>query len=55
MAHQIPGFKAESILVPKQIEFNPIPVSGPLSAHYVGNYKPSHTTTPHNSIYKRNY
>ncbi|VDK85457.1 unnamed protein product [Litomosoides sigmodontis] len=53
MTHQIPGFKAKSILVPKQIEFNPFPISGPLSAHYIGNYKASHTTTPRASIYER--
>ncbi|CAG9538484.1 unnamed protein product [Cercopithifilaria johnstoni] len=58
MAHQISGSEAESILVPKQIEFNPFPSSGSLSTigsavQHVGNYKHSYTAAPYTSIYRK--
>uniref|UniRef100_A0A0R3S078 Collagen triple helix repeat protein n=1 Tax=Elaeophora elaphi TaxID=1147741 RepID=A0A0R3S078_9BILA len=59
MAHQIPGFEAKPILIPKQIQFNPFPVSGGSlstigsAVQYAGNYKLSHTVTPHTSIYRK--
>ncbi|KAL3993825.1 Collagen triple helix repeat (20 copies) family protein [Acanthocheilonema viteae] len=56
--HQIPGFKAKSMLVPKQIEFNPFPVPGSLSTigsvvQHVENKKINYTVTSYPSNHQR--
>lgn len=58
MTNQIPGFEAESILVPKKIEFNPFSASGPVSTvgsnvKFVGNYKLNQAVTPYTSAYRK--